>query len=456
MRTETYISFGLFLLATANSRAQAQQIITPAPPVIPQTPEVKLPGSLSLDSKAVTESGKKPISVQEAILIALSHQPQIGIASGNFSSAQGQRQQVASGLNPQFSGNGGYANNHTIRGSSSGSSNSYSVGANVSQLLYDFGRTRDEVRRQSALERAAFHLLSNTKLSVTLLVKQSFYDLVQGQANVTLSEADVSTRQRQLDEAQARVSAGIGAPSDLLQAKTNLAEAAITLSTARDTALTAQVTLAEEMGIDPRTPITPMPSSESSIEGEGDIDALVKLALTNRPDILAAREQVKAAAFGVSATLKNQLPTFSVSAGVGGNGPNDPLATQSATLGINVSWTFADGGLTAGEVKSARGSEQSARSNLVLTSQSAISEVSRAFLDLKSARQRQELAEVGVSNAQELVRISEGRYEGGLGLFLDITNAQSSLVSAQRSLTQAQGDIQRALARLRSAVGLTH
>jgi outer membrane protein TolC len=72
---------------------------------------------------------------------------------------------------------------------------------------------------------------------------------------------------------------------------------------------------------------------------------------------------------------------------------------------------------------------------------------------LQAALQRLSLADVEVANAQELLRISEGRYEGGLGLFLDITNAENSFVSAKRNLSQADADVQRARARLAASIG---
>ncbi len=52
-------------------------------------------------------------------------------------------------------------------------------------------------------------------------------------------------------------------------------------------------------------------------------------------------------------------------------------------------------------------------------------DVGQAFIDLQSAIQRLDLAGVGVANAKELVRVDVGRYAGGIGAFLDVTNDQS-------------------------------
>ena len=137
-----------------------------------------------------------------------------------------------------------------------------------------------------------------------------------------------------------------------------------------------------------------------------------------------------------------------------GESATNPLNQPTGSVGLTLGWTFADGGTTAGLVKQARGSQAVAAANLVQVTQQATTTVTTAYLDLVAAQQRVTLAQVEVANATESVRISEGRYDGGQGLFLDITTAQSLLVTAQRNLTQSQADAQRARSRLRNAIGL--
>ncbi len=438
----------------------AQQTATPPIPVT--TPDVKTPAPLVLPSPAAVVAGSQPLTVDEAVAIALAKQPLVGIARANLTSAAGRVQQAASGLYPQLGASAGFNDQRVLAGSAGGNSgassgnsglNRFTASVNVQQLLFDFGRTRDQVRQQNALERATSHTLDRTQETVALQVKLAFYDLAQNLDNVAFSEANFSNRQKELDQAHARVASGLGAPSDEVQAKTNLADSSISLSSARDSALASQVSLAQLLGIDPRTPITPATGQDSPAANEVDLQALVATALDRRPDILSAREQVTAAHYALTSAQKGNLPRIGAAAAVNGRGPNDPFPTQTLTYGINVTWTFDDGGLTAGKVREARGNEEAARQNLIQVSNQAVADVSLAFVDLQSAQQRRDAAEVEVANATELVRISEGRYSGGIGQFLDVTNAQNSLFGAQRNLTQAQEDVRRARARLVSDVG---
>ena len=464
MCSKPIIALGVLLAvlsapAVAGAQATDSQPQTPTPPPQVKTPDVATQTPLFLPPPPEIANGSQPLTLSEAVAIAMSKQPLIGVGRADILSAQGRTQQSASGLYPQIGGNGAFNDQKVLRGASgSGGSggitpNRFTASVNVQQLLFDFGRTRDQVRQQQALEHATTQSLNRTEQTVALQVKLAFFDLVQGNANVSFSESNFKTRQQELAEAHARVAAGLGAPSDEVQAKTNLADSAISLSTARDQALTSQVALAQLLGIDPRTPITPADTPATPVRQETDLAALVTNAINNRPDILAARDQVKAATYAVSSARKLNLPRLDATVGVNARGPNDPFPTQTAVYGIGVSWTFDDGGLAAGKAKEARGNEQVARLNLVQVTNQAISDVSQAFVDLQSAQQRLEAAQVEVANATELLRISEGRYSGGIGQFLDVTNAQNSLFAAERNLTQAQEDVQRTRARLVAGVG---
>ncbi len=425
------------------------------PPVQPQTPDIKIPPRVLMPGETI-EAGKQPLSVAEAVSIALKNQPQIGIAQGNLESAQGRTQQARSNLLPQFGVSTTYSQSSPIFGGSSSASgsNRFSSALSVDQLLFDFGRTRDSVRSQTALERAAQFTVTQTQQSVVSAVKTAYYDFQQNQQFRQIAEDNLTNTKRQLDEAQARLDSGLGAPGDVVQAKTNLASSVLALEAARATESNSRVILAQQLGINPLTPIvTTDTTGEQPLQDESSLELLVQAAMTDRPDIKAATERVNAARFAVGVAGKGDLPRISATAGVGSRGETSPFQSNTGTFGITLSWNFADSGFTAGAVRSAKGDQLAAQNNLLAISQSAVTEISQTWMILQTAKQRIETAQDQVANAQEYVRIAEGRYSGGLGQFLDVVSAQNSLVSAQRNLAQAQQDVSRARAQLLAAVG---
>ncbi len=441
--------FLIAVLAFASVLAQAQ-----TPPIQPQTPQVKLQPAIDLPGPKAGQIGAEPLTLDEAIAVALKNQPLIGIAKGALRSAAGQTRQAESAELLQLTGASAYGSSRNLQGGPvTGNPIALSANVTVSQLLFDFGRTRDAVRQQSAVQRAVQYTLNRTVQTVTLSVQTGYYSLVQARQAVDIAQANLTARQRQLDLAQARLDSGLGAPSDVVNARANLADGVISLSSARDAATTAQILLAQALGIDPRTPLNLSENQMAASQPADDMTALVDTALKQRPDVLAAQNRVVAASAGVAQASKGNLPKFTLSAIAGASGANNISDVQTGTLILNVTCTFFDSGLTSGKIQDAKGSEDSAKQTLISISQQVVADVSQAWIDLKTALQRVEAAETQVANAQEYVRMAEGRYAGGLGQFLDVVTAQTTLNSAQNNLNSAHGDAARAQARLQAAIG---
>ncbi|HWD39013.1 MAG TPA: TolC family protein, partial [Fimbriimonas sp.] len=414
------VTGSLAVLVCIVAAAQAQDQNKPTPPPKVTTPDITIPTPLKLAEPSAPEIGAQPLTPEEAVAIALRKQPTIGIAMASVTSAQGRTQQATSVLNPQIIGAAGFNDSRSLLDGGEQVGDRFSASVGLQQLVYDFGHTRAQVRQQEALERSLRHTLTRTQQSIAMQVRLAFYDLVQSREDVTTSEANVTNRQRELDQANARMNSGLGPPVDVVQAKTNLAAAVISLVSAQENALGSQVSLAQLLGIDSRTPINLAAGGEKVLDAEADLSKLVLQALSTRPDIKAAREQVTAAHFAISAAKTENLPNVSASAGISGAGPNDPFSSRSGAFGVNVTVTFGDGGFTAGRVKEAQGNEEAARQSLIDTTNQAVTDVSQAYVQLQSALKRVTVAQDAVVNAQELVRISEGRYTGGLGQFLDV------------------------------------
>ncbi len=184
-----------------------------------------------------------------------------------------------------------------------------------------------------------------------------------------------------------------------------------------------------------------------------DLTALVNQALQQLADIMAAQESVAAARYGLSSASKGNLPKLVFSASTAGRGDNRAFDSTTGGYSLTLSWPLFDSGFTAGATREARANQVSAEEKLRQIGQQVVADVSEGYVDLLTARQQVDVAAVEVANAQEQVRISEGRYRGGIGLFTDVTAAQAALYGAQRDQIQALNDLQRARASLARAIG---
>jgi outer membrane protein TolC len=230
--------------------------------------------------------------------------------------------------------------------------------------------------------------------------------------------------------------------SDVVSAETAVSAAIFNLNLARNTASLAQVALAQLMGIDPRTPIQVADSLEPEYPVD-DVAALVNKAFTQRPEIKEAQANVSSLRFALSAAKSGNAVSFSGVLGWDQHGLALPMAAdRTLGLGINVSWSAYDSGLTKGRVEQAQANIVTAQAQLTTAQQSVISDVSQAYLNLMTAQQRVLTSNDEVKNAQEALKLAEGRFTSGVGVFLDVLDDENALTTALTNQVNANTTVQ--------------
>lgn len=467
-RTPYRASLAVAALFISGPVASAQTV-TQTPPVMPKTQETPLPPPVTLPpppGPLPADVPNRPLTSDEAVRIALRHQPNVAAAVGGVTAAAGRTQQARSDLLPQLGVSAAYSRVQALNGTGTGGGGTtggtgggsvvtpagYQASGNLRQLIFDFNHTRDLVRQAAEEQRAAGANLTRVQYDLALQVKQAFYTLVQDQRLVSVNESNVRNQQSHLDLARARLSSGLGLPSDVVRAETAVADAIFNLNQARNNTENSRVALALTLGVDPRTPIVPAESAEPSPPSV-DVNGLVNQALTARPEVVQAQATVKAAEHGVSAAATTSAPSLAGNLGLATRGSTFPPDNNSWSIGASINWPLFDSGFTAGRVREARGNLDTARAQLESAKQGVISDVGQAYLNLVTAQQRVATADSEVANAQESVRLAEGRFRAGLGTFIDVTDAQSALLTAQTNRVNALSAVDQARAALRRAIG---
>jgi outer membrane protein len=85
--------------------------------------------------------------------------------------------------------------------------------------------------------------------------------------------------------------------------------------------------------------------------------------------------------------------------------------------------------------------------------QAILLEVNQAVADIESALARVDVMESTLKTAQESLELAQGRYEAGVGPYIEVTDAQLSSVKTETDHIQALYDYHLAVARLVKAMG---
>jgi len=400
------------------------------------------------------------LSLNDCINIALKNQPAMKAALAGIASGKGREMQAVAPYLPQVTTSTGYSDSRQIGGSFGGESftRSYTTSLSVNQTLYDFGRTGN------ALDAARFGTLSNefdsdrVKQDVILNVKQSYFALLQAKKLVTVSQKTLEQTTSHLKQATAFFHAGSKPRFDVTRAEVEVNSARLSLINANNTMRIRTIAMYNAMGIEPGGVLeiddslsvsTVMPPYEQTKEG----------ALKNRPemrkieaDIDAARARVKAAEAGYLPTL-SATGTYNWVHGQSQTGPFYGDLQDSWNAGITLSLPLFEGGLTRGRVSEARANLLVVEAQRETLQQSILIELSQAYADMESAKVRIDVMDSSLQKAQENLSIAKGRYDAGVGPYIEVTDAQVASVNAETDYVQALYDYQLAAARLMKAIG---
>jgi outer membrane protein len=445
-------------MAVLTTAAWSQQV----PPAASRTVPTEVPPPVkSAVVPLPSDVASRPLSASEAARIAVTKQPTIEAARLAIEAAKARTQQIKSGVLPSVSLTGQYydvESLNTVNGVSSATAAApvppgYVATATVKQLLFDFAHTRNLVNQSTSLEKSAQDNLLRTRFDLVFQTTQAFYQYSVALKNEKIANDSLNSRQKQLALARARLKSGFGLPSDVARAETSSAQGVNALISARNVSEASRINLALIMGIDPRTPISIDMANAQPIAAT-DINRLVTDALRQRPEILIAEDNIKSAKYGVNAARSTNAPTVSANVEVSSRGNTFPPGGDTFVVGVSVNWNPFDGGFTPGKIKEAQANHMTAIAAKESTRLSIISDVTTSYSLMRTAEQRLTAAANEVANARELLRIAEGRFASGLGIFLDIVDAETALETAESDLTSAELNANVARAALAHAVGM--
>lgn len=400
---------------------------------------------------------QKPLTLTDVVDLALCNNPQ---TRSLWASARAQAAQVGASMAsylPTLSGTISLSGSRSSIGGTVTESNQESIGVTASYLLYDFGG------RDAGVENARQQLLAinanrdETLQSNFLSAVQSYYALLSARASVQSFQTAEEAANKSLDAAQARHKAGTATLADRLQAQTALSQAVLNRIRALGEAATAQGTLANIMGFDANQAfeLVPAPEPRPDPVAERDIGKLIADARQNRPDLLAADAQIKAAEAQLAVAKSGGLPTLSLDGGVsraeshGSTGS----ASRNGNIGVTVRIPWFSGYRDTYQNRIAQAQLEGRRAERERVANQIALDVWKAYQGLLTNSQALRAADDLQASAEQSEKVASGRYQAGVGSILDALSAQSALASARQQRVAALYSFQASRFTLAQAIG---
>jgi outer membrane protein len=417
--------------------------------------------SLVVVSTAIVFAQPKPISLAEAEAIALRNHP--GVAAAELTAeAQAQvPQQVRSALAPQVgaaaSGAGATDRARIAAGQLQNPIifSRLGLGGNVTQLLYDGGRTKLLAQGADARAKSEKENANTARAQVLLQVRQAYLAALRTQAVLRVAEQTVAARQLVLDQVTALTDAKLKSGLDLSFAQVSVSEAKLLAAQAANDSQAALADLAAAMGVTEPAPYSlAEPPPLSALPPNSN--ELLPAAMRNRPELAARRLEWEAAQRLVAAEGKLTQPTVS---GVGAAGvtPVHVAGIENsyyAAAGVTVSLNFLNGGLFAARRNEAALRARAAEQRLRELENRIRRDVAVAWLNVRTAEERVELTEQLLRRSSQALELAQARYDLGLSSIVELSQAQLAKTAAELQQTAARYDYTAQRAALAFQTGL--
>ncbi len=415
-------------------------------------------GAMAFSGPQPIEAGET-LDLEKAVDIALKLNPAIQAATGTARANESLIGQAKSSYYPQGSlsvAQQQYSiTNHNI--ATTGQTGRFALSglttaASISQDIWDFGKTADNVRVQKYNFSSSEEDLQDVRESVVLQVKQAYYGLLGARRNLNVAGMVVDQFEQHLRQAIAFHTAGIKPRFDVTQAQVNLSNAKLNLIVARNAADVALANLNNVMGV-PRAPAYNVAESLAFSKYEITFPEALARAYKNRPDLKSLLLREGSARESINLVKTGYYPTLSGAASYGYTGDRLPLDSYW-TAGVTLSFPFFSGFQTKYQLIQARENLNVARANEQALQQGIYLEVQTGYLNLKAAQDRVQTAQLTVQQARENLDVATGMYKYGVGSPLDVTDALTTFSGAETSYTAALYDYKTAQASLEKAMGL--
>ncbi len=335
------------------------------------------------------------------------------------------------------------------------------TGGSLSQLITDFGHTRDLVASNKLQQKAQDQTALASEQDVLLATDQAFYRLLDAQALLNVARATVAARGDVQKLTSALTRSALKSDLDLNIASADLSQAQLLQLDAEDAVASASAALAAVLATpadtlyrameDPEAAPPPPPASDSAA-------AINSAAQAQRPDLQALRFDAAADQKFAAAQRLQHLPTISALA-LGGITPVAPdgvfVPKWYAAGGVNLTLPLFTGFRIDAQTQEAHLRQQAAEKQAQDLSNSIARDVRIAVLKSQTAFRRIAVADQFRQQTAQALALAQTRYKLGLSSIVELSQAQlqstQAIVAAVnarydyllslRSLDYARGDL---------------
>ena len=330
----------------------------------------------------------------------------------------------------------------------------FSVGPRFSSSIFDFSLWKRYQASRSNVDAARADSLS-TREQVILLVVSQYIGTLRAVANVGASQSRVELAQALYDQAADLQKEGVGTGIDTLRANVELQNEKQRLIEAQNDRDASLFGLSKLLNLDPRQKVELADSLSFYETPQPEVDTSIDLALSGREEWKAIEAREKSAKLQKQSAQYQRLPSmrFDGDWAYLGTSATNGIPTYEYTASVNMP-LFTSGRIKAEVAKADLELQKLEQQKADLRNQIAL-DVKTSLLNLQSARNEVQVANLGVQLAKDEVDQARDRFKAGVANNIEVISAQDSLsrandnqIAGLNRFNQARADFARAIGQM--------
>ncbi len=333
----------------------------------------------------------------------------------------------------------------------------YSVGVTVTQPIFMGGALLSATGAAEHGLRAAEYNTLRTEHETRYNVTQAYVLLVQASAALGVMDDAVAQMQGHIGDLEIMYEEGMLLERDIMQARVQMSAIELDRNTARHGVHLAGAALAFRIGLEPGTQVEAIDTLDRPLPASGELSELLMTAMDERPDLMAMTESVGAADNLVGLARSEFFPQIVAMGSYNWDRPDReyrPEFYDHWSVTIAAQMNVFDWGGRRNRVREASATRLQAERGLELMESAVCLEVEQSWQSYDEALEAIGISERGIAQARESFRVTQEGFRNGVASNSDVLDASTALRTAEMNGVAALARLRLAEARLDLAAGV--
>ncbi len=337
--------------------------------------------------------------------------------------------------------------------------NTYAARATFQQPLFTGWRLQGAADNARYQAEAARSDLTRDKAELIYGIKVAYWSVFRAYEIKRLAEESVGQVASHVKDVENMERQGLATTNDVLKAKVQLANSKILQSDAANNVRLATIAFNSMIGLPLETEISIGSPLTPAAQEFPELPDLVRDALVRRPDVGSMESRLKAADAAVTAASGGWFPQIYLTGNYYYSRPNQriiPLVDRfddTWDVGVSLQFDLWNNLSTLHQTSQAKAQYEQTRDALGTLKDGITLEVTQSYLSFRQAKERIQLSELSVQQANENYRMAAAKFKVGLLTSSELLDAEVNLLQAKLMLTQALVDHELAGAKVEKVIG---